>query len=950
MMNSSASAIDRGKAVQKVGDGEEETLEEIEGFDDFTIASTWERFISEIEGFCRLWFVDGHKNLLEKGAECLASRSNMYMIKCELKHGVKLYMMEYYFQIHGNDKAEQWDDDLHSMQLSFGVTEFLIIAPISASGVVLDAPESSKLLSAVAIALSNCGSNWPAFVPVHDPSRKAYIGIQNMGTTFTRRFDSDRIGSQVPVRLLHLEGLYELFVSKFALTAVDFSTNCFRVRSTMRLTYRTPYADDDAESQDDINRERKGDAIEFNHIKKQWDDDCPWAEWYSSEDPIKGFELTAIWPKKMFEGSVEMAELENESPFDAEKWLLFPIISQNMFDDSIGKFGFASQLSLLVSALDMSFEAKYLEDFVSAENSGSDISKISDCIPPPAVVDRILKEIFRNGVESWKSVDFEKRNSRFIKGAPLGSLFAEFCLHLLWLGNCNIRAISTLWIEFVREVRWCWEESQPLPKMSASSSIDLATCLVHQKLQMLAICIEKKNLLVHEPPSGVESEASSVNKVDLHDACDQSHDMLSKTSLGTISPQRLVIPHDAEESLNCSQRHGTGYRDLLATDVRRKGSAGVVDSMMLLHSYQNMHSPIIQDAPPMTEDMHEERLRVAEAFGNLLSFSGQLERDILSSDMSAFKAANPDAVFEDFIRWHSPSDWESDGVEDKSIHDIVNSPKPNWPPKGRLSQRMAEHGSLWRQIWNTSPAIPSSKQRPLLDPIREGEKILHYLETLKPYQLHEQMVCTSFRAAADILNQTKFGDFRLLKAKIDQLYCTLASTLKSLIANHVPDRFELIGDLKQLCVVFDHIEKLVILAASIHRKLFDAPRLSQAVFQDYFDFYLPKMGTGLASLCYDKVFNVKQVVKVHERDVVASLFPPPTASQSWRKVLSMGNLLFGHEPILREIIFSVYDNVSNGQYSGSNLVASMGDIETHRMYICGTSNDLRVALSVTSWD
>lgn len=32
-----------------------------------------------------------------------------------------------------------------------------IIAPLSASGVVLDAPESSKLLSAVAIALSNCG-------------------------------------------------------------------------------------------------------------------------------------------------------------------------------------------------------------------------------------------------------------------------------------------------------------------------------------------------------------------------------------------------------------------------------------------------------------------------------------------------------------------------------------------------------------------------------------------------------------------------------------------------------------------------------------------------------------------------------------------------------------------------------------------------------------------------
>ena len=32
-----------------------------------------------------------------------------------------------------------------------------IIAPLSASGVILDDPESTKLLSSVAIALSNCG-------------------------------------------------------------------------------------------------------------------------------------------------------------------------------------------------------------------------------------------------------------------------------------------------------------------------------------------------------------------------------------------------------------------------------------------------------------------------------------------------------------------------------------------------------------------------------------------------------------------------------------------------------------------------------------------------------------------------------------------------------------------------------------------------------------------------
>ncbi|KAG0481142.1 hypothetical protein HPP92_012000 [Vanilla planifolia] len=74
---------------------------------------------------------------------------------------------------------------------------------------------------------------------------------------FTRRFDADRIGSQVPVRLMHLEGLYELFVSKFALTSVDFSTNYFHISSTMRLTYRTPPFDDDDTEGSSIGKEKK---------------------------------------------------------------------------------------------------------------------------------------------------------------------------------------------------------------------------------------------------------------------------------------------------------------------------------------------------------------------------------------------------------------------------------------------------------------------------------------------------------------------------------------------------------------------------------------------------------------------------------------------------------------------------------------------------------------------
>ncbi|KAF5203459.1 Rab3 gtpase-activating protein catalytic subunit, partial [Thalictrum thalictroides] len=97
-------------------------------------------------------------------------------------------------------------------------------------------------------------------------------------------------------------------------------------------------------------------------------------------------------------------------------------------------------------------------------------------------------------------------------------------------------------------------------------------------------------------------------------------------------------------------------------------------------------------------------------------------------------------------------------------------------------------------------------------------------------------------------------------------------------------------------------------------------------------------------------FDVKQRVRIHERHAVENLFKHPTANQSWRKVLSMGNLLNGHEPVLREIVFSRHDNVSGDHYGAGSPRASNEKMETHRMYICGTSNDLRVALSVTSSD
>ncbi|XP_011101652.1 rab3 GTPase-activating protein catalytic subunit isoform X2 [Sesamum indicum] len=904
---------------------DEEEEEEFEHFDDFTLASSWERFISEIEAVCRQWLADGPKNLLVKDAVQINHLKDLYKVKSEFKYAIKSYCMEYYFGPTNDGKGADWDQTLHDLQLCFGVKEFLVsvIAPQSASGVVLDAPEASKLLSAVAIALSNCSCLWPAFVPVHDPSRKAYIGIQNMGTVFTRRFEADCIGSQVPIKLMHLEGLYELFVSKFAYTAVDWSMHHFEVHFKLKLTYRTPTYDDEDELQEpNIDDRGSSENIETDtHGKTQWDDDCPWSKWYSAEDLVKGFQLLAIWSEITAESSLDMAELENASPLEADKWFLYPCLSENLAISDGRTIGFASQLHLLVKALEMASEAKFIEDFVSVENSGSENLKSSAVVPPPTVLDRVLKDLFHEVTETQPGSSLgEHKNSRSIKGAPLESLFAQFCLHALWFGNCSIRAIAVLWIEFVREVRWCWEESQPLPRMPTNGTIDLSTCLINQKLHMLAVCIDKKRREVKGQNFGTNDPLTSPAQEDLQ------------------GPMEFSASHGVSEGFG--RKHD------------RNGSSGVAGSMMLLKAHKIMHAPITQDPPLMTEDMHEERLRAAVALGDSFSFSGQLERDILASDMSAFKAANPEAVFEDFIRWHSPKDWENDDSEQTGVSQInaTEVSEIKWPPSGRLSERMSDYGNSWRKIWNEALPLPASQQKPLLDPNREGEKVLHYLETLKPYQLLEQMVCTAFRAAADTLYQTSFGNLKQMTTKIGQLYVTMASTLKYLQSHSTISDSDVIEDLRRLCTTFGHIEKLILLAASLHRKFLQSPHLAEAIFSDCYDYYLPNMGTGSAKGDTKKEFDKRQQVSLRDRNLIIGMFPPPTANQSWRKVLSMGNLLNGHEPIFREIIFSKRDHVSGSYYSAPTPNLFQQDIETYRMYVCGTSNDLRVALAVTSFD
>ena len=82
------------------------------------------------------------------------------------------------------------------------------------------------------------------------------------------------------------------------------------------------------------------------------------------------------------------------------------------------------------------------------------------------------------------------------------------------------------------------------------------------------------------------------------------------------------------------------------------------------------------------------------------------------TDMESFKAANPGCVLADFVRWHSPRDWDQD--------------------KCKLSPRMEIEGNIWKEAWENAKPVPAKRQRRLFDDTREAEKVLQYLTNLKP--------------------------------------------------------------------------------------------------------------------------------------------------------------------------------------------------------------------------
>ncbi|CAB0004531.1 unnamed protein product, partial [Nesidiocoris tenuis] len=243
-------------------------------------------------------------------------------------------------------------------------------------------------------------------------------------------------------------------------------------------------------------------------------------------------------------------------------------------------------------------------------------------------------------------------------------------------------------------------------------------------------------------------------------------------------------------------------------------------TLKLLKTGQPLWIPITQGATPKTEDQLEEDAQTLIQLGSDAEAS-QLRAKIMSasllSDMEAFKAANPRAVIEDFIRWYSPRDWIETDEEDE------------WnQKKGELSARMQLPGNTWLEVWGTARGVPAKRQKRLFDDTAEGEKALHFIESRSPAAAATSLLPVLMQAGLKRLEE------EAASVLLPSLHLTIAHITKKIevLSRQAPSdtrRFQTRPSRMSGCCTSTNITYL----SSLYQRFLRPPRLCQLVVNSY---------------------------------------------------------------------------------------------------------------------
>ena len=286
----------------------------------------------------------------------------------------------------------------------------------------------------------------------------------------------------------------------------------------------------------------------------------------------------------------------------------------------------------------------------------------------------------------------------------------------------SIKAIAQLWNEFILELRFRWDSNILITGISLSTTPDLSQSLLHQKLQMLNCCIQKK--------------------IDRNDFINKQN-----------SPETDL--NESDEFFDCDES------DEITNNLTPDGRLKQCDDFYLLNRpTEPLFIPLTQESTPMTEDMIDEHANVLVNLGcssDAALLRAKIQSASLLSDMESFKAANPGCVLEDFVHWYSPRDFVE--VE------ILNVETNQIEKRFELSNRMKIAGNVWIEVWNNAKSVPVRKQKRLFDDTKEAEKVFEWLNTLTICKIVQELLPMLFHSSVlCVLKESKYiiNDYEVL--------------------------------------------------------------------------------------------------------------------------------------------------------------------------------------------
>ncbi|XP_027691412.1 rab3 GTPase-activating protein catalytic subunit isoform X1 [Vombatus ursinus] len=799
---------------------------------DFTTASEWERFISKVEEVLNDWKLIGNSmgKPLEKG---IFTSGTWEEKSDEISFADFKFSITHHFLVQESSDKEGKEEVLedaipqsiqdllcmnndfppraHCLVRWYGLREFVVIAPAANNDAVLSESKCNLLLSSVSIALGNTGCQVPLFVQIHQKWRRMYVG-ECQGPGVRTDFEMVHL-RKVPNQYTHLSGLLDIFKSKIGCPLTPLPPVSIAIRFTYVLQdwlqYFWPQQPPDIDAI--VGGEVGG--LEFGKL--------PFG---ACEDPISELHLATTWPH-LTEGIIVDNDVYSDlDPIQAPHWsvrvrkadnpqcLLGDFVTEffkicrrkESTDEILGRSTFEEEgretvdithaLSKLTEPAPVPIHKLSVTNMVHSakkkirKHRGVEESPLNNDVLnaillflfPDAASDKPLDGFTSTGNNNPSSDNEEYNLYNQFKSAPSDSLTYKLalCLCMINFYHGGVKGVAHLWQEFVLEMRFRWENNFLIPGL-ANGVPNLRCCLLHQKLQMLNCCIERKRARDEGKKSTLSDYTSSASAGDsgpdhLKDT-DKEKGEVGKSwdSWSDSEEEYFECLSDTEELKGNGQENGKkgGAKEL--SSLKPEGRLHQHGKLTLLHTGEPLYIPVTQEPAPMTEDLLEEQSEVLAKLGTSAEgahLRARMQSACLLSDMESFKAANPGCFLEDFVRWYSPRDYVEEEVVDEKGNVIL---------KGELSARMKIPSNMWVEAWETAKPVPARRQRRLFDDTREAEKVLHYLAVQKPADLARHLLpCVIHAAVLKVKEEETLENISSVKKIIKQIISHSSKVLR----------------------------------------------------------------------------------------------------------------------------------------------------------------------------